>query len=111
MKISHLGLIDKESLKDAIEQRNFVGDSKRVEKNVQFRRSSRSSPENDNRMAEQRTEQNGRNVSSMSNQEIHNLLQEEVDRIKANKTKSEVPEEKNQNPEPYSKEISYKGSL
>ena len=108
MKISHLGLIDKESLKDAIEQRNFVGDSKRVEKNVQFRRSSRSSPENDNLMAEQR---NSRNVSSMSNQEIHNLLQEEVDRIKANKTKSEVPEEKNQNPEPYSKEISYKGSL
>ena len=107
VKISHLGLIDKESLKEAIEQRNFVGDTKRddSEKNEQIA-SSKSNQEIQNRTEEQR---NFRNVSSMSNQEIHNLLQEEVDRIKANKTKSE---KKNQNyPEPYSKEISYEGSL
>ena len=126
MKISHLGLIDKESLKEAIQQRNFVGDTKRddSEKNEQIR-SSKSNEEIHNR--------NFRNVTSMSNQEIHNLLQEEVDRIKANKTKSKVPEEKNnivmetnyknteyvktnekknqKYPEPYSKEISYEGSL
>ena len=100
VKISHLGLIDKESLKEAIEQRNFVGDTKRDDSEK------KSNQEIHNRTDEQR---NFRNVSSMSNQEIHNLLQEEVDRIKANKTKSE---KKNQNyPEPYSKEISYEGSL
>ena len=100
MKISHLGLIDKESLKEAIQQRNFVGDTKRDDSEK------KSNQEIHNRTDEQR---NFRNVSSMSNQEIHNLLQEEVDRIKANKTKSE---KKNQNyPEPYSKEISYEGSL
>lgn len=126
MKISHLGLIDKESLNEAIQQRNFVGDTKRddSEKNEQIS-SSKSNEEIHNR--------NFRNVTSMSNQEIHNLLQEEVDRIKANKTKSKVPEEKNnivmetnyknteyvktnekknqKYPEPYSKEISYEGSL
>ena len=72
----------------------------------------------------------------MSNKEIHNLLEEEVNRIKENKTKSDtekLPKEKKMNmdresdkeyekinkkkkknqvyPESYLKEISYEGSL
>ena len=118
MKISHLGLIDKNQLKKAIEQRNFVGDSTRDD-------------------IEENEQKNFQNVSSMSNQEIHNLLQEEVNRINENKTKSdaeklpkvkkmesetnsndreyetinEKKKEKQYYPESYLKEISYEGSL
>ena len=69
VKISHLGLIDKTGLIEAIEKRNFVGDSNR-----------------DN--IEEKEQKKFQNVSSMSNKEIHNLLEEEVNRIKENKTKS-----------------------
>ena len=107
-------------LKEAIEERNFVGDTPRDD-------------------IEENEQRNPQNVSSMSNQEIHNLLQEEVDRIKEKKTKSEAekrPKEKKTNiesstnsndeeyekinkkkrekqvqPESYLKEISYEGSL
>ena len=88
---------------------------------------------------EEKEQKKFQNVSSMSNKEIHNLLEEEVNRIKENKTKSEaekLPKEKELNmeretnsndkeyekinkkkkkkqvyPESYLKEISYEGSL
>ena len=124
MKITHLGLIDKETLKEAIEQKNFVGDSNRNDIDEMEQRNVNDTNSMSNQEVieqknvdgdsnrndiDEKEQRNVNDTSSMSNQEIHNLLQKEVNRIKEDKTTEKPKKDRkvNMEKETNSKEKEY----